>query len=165
MTSVIPRSVSYDVLRPLALPPKLSSDGMAVVYADATPSREGVWTVGVKARHDGRSLGRIKTAAASQESATLAVIQWVHDHCKEAGLRILSADKITAHLPELGKHRHLARFVIDGEAEMWLESLARVLLEASEQGQEPSDEAARHLRDPSSALRVPVGSLDLGLNV
>lgn len=142
MTSVIPRSVSYDVLRPLALAPKLFCDGTAVVYADATRSREGVWTVSVKARHDGRPLGRIKTAAASQESATLAVIQWVRDHCKETGIRILSVDKITAHPLELGKRRHLARFVIDGEAEMGLESLARDLLEAGEQGQDPSDEAA-----------------------
>ncbi|MEU3356543.1 site-specific integrase, partial [Streptomyces sp. NPDC037389] len=45
MTSVIPRSVSYDVLRPLALPRKLFSDGMAVVYADATRNQDGVWTV------------------------------------------------------------------------------------------------------------------------
>lgn len=121
MTSAIPRSVSYDVLRPLALPQKLFSDGMAVVYTDAAHNRDGVWTVSMKARHDGRPLGRIKAAAASQQNATLAVVQWVRDHCKEAGLRILSADKVTAHAPEFGKRRHLARFVIDGETEMGLE--------------------------------------------
>ncbi|WP_143662629.1 hypothetical protein [Streptomyces sp. CB03238] len=142
MTSVIPRSVSYDVLRPLDLPQKLFSDGMAVVYADGTRNRDGVWTVSVKARHDGRSLGKIKTAAAGQENANLAVIQWVRDHCKEPGLRILSADKTTAHLPELGKGRGLARFVIDGESERELESLARVLFEASEEGQRRSEEVA-----------------------
>jgi hypothetical protein len=142
MTSVIPRSVPYDVLRPLALPRKLFSDGMAVVYADATRAWDGAWTVTLKARHDGRSFGKIKTTAASQESVTLAVIQWVREHCEEAGPRILSADKITGHFPEIGKRQYLARSVIDGESEMGLESLARVLLEASEQDQAPPQEVA-----------------------
>ncbi len=148
MTSVIPRSIPYDVLRPLAFPQKLFSDGMAVVYADATRARDSVWTVSVKARHDGRSLGKIKTSTASQENVALAVIQWVRDHCKEAGLRILSADKVTAHLPELGKRQHhLVRFAIDGGTGMGPESWVPVPFtpgdpEASEQDQGPSQEAA-----------------------
>lgn len=73
MTSVIPRSGLYDVLRPLTLPRKLFSDGTAVLLTDATRNRDGVWTIAVKAQ--GRSLGKIKTVAASQENATLAVIQ------------------------------------------------------------------------------------------
>ncbi|MFD5157985.1 hypothetical protein ACFWMJ_07925 [Streptomyces hawaiiensis] len=54
----------------------------------------------------------------------------------------MSADKITGHLPELGKRQYLARFVIDGESELGLESLTRVLLEAGEQDQEPPKEVA-----------------------
>ncbi|GHD98550.1 tyrosine-type recombinase/integrase [Streptomyces alanosinicus] len=142
MTSVIPRSVDYDVLRPLALPQRLFSDGMAVVYADATRHRDGVWSVSVKGRRNGRLLGKIKTVTGSQENVTLAVIQWVRDHCKEAGLRILSADKITAPLAEPGKRQPLARFVIDGEPEVGLESLARVLLEGSDEDRDPAAKAA-----------------------
>ncbi|MDX5563997.1 hypothetical protein PYK79_12405 [Streptomyces sp. ID05-04B] len=120
---------------------------MAVIYADATRKRDGVWTVSVKARHDGRSLGKIKTAAASQESATLAVIQWVRNQCEEAGFRLLSASKITAHLPESGKHQHLARFAIDGGMEMSPEAWAPAPVapgdsEACEEDREPSQEAA-----------------------
>ncbi|MER5714904.1 tyrosine-type recombinase/integrase [Streptomyces sp. NPDC002132] len=148
MTSVIPRSVPYDVLRPLTLPKKLFSDGMAVVYADAARSAEGAWTISVKARHNSRSLGKIRTAAASQENATQAAIHWVRDHCREAGLRILSADKITAHLPEPGRgQHHLARFVIDGGMEMGPEAWAPVPVapgdsEVGEEDREPSQEAA-----------------------
>ncbi|MYQ34446.1 site-specific integrase [Streptomyces sp. SID4956] len=148
MTTVIPRSVPYNVLRPLAFPQKLFSDGMAVVYANAARDADGAWTISVKAPHNGRSLGKIKTAAASQENATRTVIQWVRDHCKDAGLRILSADKVTTRLPEPGKRQHrLARFVIDGETEMDPEAWAPVPVapgdsEASEEDREPSQEAA-----------------------
>jgi len=143
MTSVIPRSVSYDELRPLSLPRKLLSDGTAVVYAEAARNGNDVWIISVKARPDGRALGTIKTSATSQESATLAVVQWVRDHCKKAGLRILSADKIAAQPSGAGKRRRLARFVIDGASEMGLESLARAVLEASERDHGPSEETVR----------------------
>ncbi|MGA6157424.1 hypothetical protein ACPEIC_29185 [Stenotrophomonas sp. NPDC087984] len=63
-------------------------------------------------------VGRIKTSATSQERAAQAAIQWVRDRCKEAGLRILSAAKVSGHLPESGKRLHrLARFVIDSGEE------------------------------------------------
>ncbi|WP_330340113.1 tyrosine-type recombinase/integrase [Streptomyces sp. NBC_00557] len=151
MTTVIPRSVPHNVLRPLAFPQKLFSDGMAVVYANAARDADGAWTISVKAPHNGRSLGKIKTAAASQENATRTVIQWVRDHCKDAGLRILSADKVTTRLPEPGKRQHrLTRFVIDSGTEMDPEAWAPVPVapgdseasEASEEDQEPSQEAA-----------------------
>ncbi|AMW10323.1 hypothetical protein A4E84_12840 [Streptomyces qaidamensis] len=58
---------------------------MAVVYADAPRACARVRTVSVKARHDGRSFGKIKTTAAGQESVTPAVIQWVRAHYEEAG--------------------------------------------------------------------------------
>jgi hypothetical protein len=98
---------------------------VAVVHADAARDADGAWTISVKARHSNRSLGRIKTAAATQEDATRTVIQWVRDHCKDAGLRILSADKITVRIREMGKRRHhLARFVIDGGTEVGPEARA-----------------------------------------
>ncbi|MET7902568.1 site-specific integrase [Streptomyces sp. NPDC005355] len=141
MTSVIPRSVPYDVLRQLELPQKLFNDGMIVVHADAVRARDDAWTISVKARHDDRPLGRIKTAAASQERAAQAAIQWVRDRCKEAGLRILSAAKVSGHLPESGNRLHrLARFVIDSGAEMGLDGWTPVPVspsgpEASERDQ------------------------------
>ncbi|MDX3224475.1 tyrosine-type recombinase/integrase [Streptomyces sp. ME19-01-6] len=146
ISSVIPRTVPYDVLRPLAFPQKLFSDGMAVVYAEAARTRAGVWTISVKARHDGRSLGKIKTAATGQENATLAAVQWVRDHCQHAELRILSADKMTAHVSERGQPGHLARFVIDGGMGMDPEGWAPVPLgpsdsDTSKQDQEPSQGA------------------------
>ncbi|MEV8593550.1 hypothetical protein [Streptomyces sp. NPDC052012] len=54
----------------------------------------------------------------------------------------MSADKVTGHLPELGKRQYLARFVIDGESETGFKSLTRELLEASKQDQERAQEVA-----------------------
>ncbi|MFI0190790.1 tyrosine-type recombinase/integrase [Streptomyces sp. NPDC017082] len=149
MTAVIPRSVPYNVLRPLALPQKLFSDGTAVVYADAARDADGAWTISVKTPRNSRPLGKIKTAVASQENATRTVIQWVRDHCKDTRLRILSADKVTTRLPGLGKgQHHLARFVIDDGTEMDPEAWAPVPVapgdsEASKEDQERSQEAAQ----------------------
>jgi hypothetical protein len=145
-TTVIPRSVPHNVLRPLALPKKLFGHGMAVVHAGAARDADGPRTISVKAAHNSRPLGKTKTAVATQENATRTVIQWVRGHCKDAGLRILSADKVTTRLPEPGKRQHrLARFVIDGGTELDPEAWAPVPVgpgdsKASEEDQERSQE-------------------------
>ncbi|MFJ5737250.1 tyrosine-type recombinase/integrase [Streptomyces microflavus] len=138
--SAIPRTVPFIVLKPLTLPQKLFNDGMAVIYATATRSRDGVWTVSIKARRNDRPLGRIKVAAIDQDNATLAATNWVRLHCHDAGLRILAADKLTAHLPELGKHRDLARFVIDNGGEMGPEGWSPVALPPGGPGSGEQDE-------------------------
>ncbi|EXU61819.1 hypothetical protein Z951_45100 [Streptomyces sp. PRh5] len=106
-----------------------------------TGAKNGAGTAPDEARHDDRPLGRIKTSAASEERAAQAAIQWVRGRCQATSMRILSAARVSGHLPESGKRlRPLARFVIDSGEETGLAEWTPVPLspsgpETSEQGQ------------------------------
>ncbi|MEU7045510.1 site-specific integrase [Streptomyces varsoviensis] len=118
LEAAVPRAVPFTVSKPLPHRSSHFSNGLTVLYAFASRTRDDTWTISLKAGSGERPLGTIKTAVGDQKKAGRAAVFWVQNHCKEADLRVMAVDVGTEQIPMSGKRQHpLVRFVIDSEPE------------------------------------------------
>ncbi|WP_329317890.1 tyrosine-type recombinase/integrase [Streptomyces sp. NBC_01262] len=113
--SVVPRetALAYEVVRPLAIPARIFTHGMAVLFVHGA-SNGGLWTIGLRARSKGAVLGEIRATLRTPEQAAAATEKWLQEYCASTGFKVVHVENWNDRLPEEQRsHAILSRVVID----------------------------------------------------